>query len=117
MPTKEDFTPIGKLYLKDENGNIHVVDDMKIVDIETVEDNSDSIAVSLCKANELINEFAISLSKSAMSSLTHKLALIFSNNRRRLHGQKPFRPRTYWKCVKYEIHRRTFGQISTGNSD
>lgn len=102
MPPKEYFTPIGTLYLKDENGNIHVIDNMKIDDIEMIADNSDSVAVSLCKFNELTNELTISTSKLAML----KLALIFSNNRRRLHGQKPFRPRTYRKCVKYEIHRR-----------
>ena len=54
---------------------------------------------------------------SSIYTFTISFKIISGSNKRRMHGKKAYRMRTYRKWRKYEIHRRTFGQISTGNSD
>ena len=94
MPTKEIFTPQkvfvsfdGKNYMESgiELGNAVIV--------ETTEGDE------MDEAERLFRQIATS-----SMTLTFTVKAMSGSNRRRMHGKKAFRLRTYWRCLRHEIH-------------
>ena len=90
MPPKEIFTP-QKVFVSLDGENF--IEFGNAVTIESTEGDE------MDEAERLFRQIATS-----SMTLTFAAKIMSGSNHRRMHGKKAFRLRTYWRCLRNEIH-------------
>ena len=90
MPPKEIFTP-KKVFISHDGKNF-----MELGNAVTIEFTEDE---EMDEAERLFRQIATS-----SMTLTFAAKIMSGSNHRRMHGKKAFRLRTYWRCLRHEIH-------------
>ena len=94
MPTKEFFTP-KKVFISFDGKN-YMESGIELGNAVTIESTEDE---AMGKAERLFRQIAAS-----SMTLTFSVKTMSGSNHRRMHGKKAFRLRTYWRCLRHEIH-------------
>lgn len=90
MPPKEIFTP-QKVFISLDGKNF-----MELGNAVTIESTEDE---EMDKAERSFRQIAAS-----SMTLTFTVKTMSGSNHKRMHGKRAFRLRTYWRCLRHEIH-------------
>lgn len=93
MPTKEFFTP-QKVFVSFDGENF-----MELGNAVTIESIESTEGDEMDETERLFRQIAAS-----SLTLTFTVKTMSGSNHRRMHGKKAFRLRTYWRCLRHEIH-------------